>query len=320
MKYYVTLFDSHYLTRGLCLYDSLCNCCVDDFTLVVITMDEECNRVLKALGLDKMTVVSLDEFEDDELLSVKSSRSKAEYCWSSTAKSIIYVLEKFDAEDCTYIDADIMFFSDPEEILNQIPKDKSVMITEHRYTPEYDQSGASGKYCVQFMFFRKDENGLKALYWWKDRCIEWCGAVPTDGKMGDQMYLNDWPDRFDGIYVMEHLGGGIAPWNVQQYSFTDENNKIRFYHKESESSGNVVFYHFHAIEFFNKDVVRLCPAYYHLPDTSIAFLYKEYVRRINKVINTVDLHDGVYSNSGSFRDGVDNLQHDKNFYNFSLFL
>lgn len=320
MEYYVTLFDSHYLTRGLCLYESILKHSQSDFRLVVIVMDNECSDILRNLDLDKMIVVTLEEFEDAELLSIKAERSRAEYCWSSTAKSIIYVFDHFNVDECTYIDSDIMFFDDPQIIINDIPKDKSVMITEHRYTPEYDQTETSGKYCVQFMFFRNDPNGLKTLYWWKDRCIEWCGAETTCGRMGDQMYLDDWMDRFDGIYEMQNYGGGIAPWNVQQYSFYEKDNHLKYHLIDSNMDDKVIFYHFHAIEFFNKNVVRLCPAYYGLPDTAISYIYKHYIRMIEYVKKKYNLSKGTYSNEDVFRDDVNYLCHDKNFYNYSLFI
>jgi hypothetical protein len=68
--------------------------------------------------------------------------------------------------------------------------------------------------------------GMAVLNWWRDRCIEWCYARSEEGKFGDQKYLDDWTTRFDSVHVLEHLGGGIAPWNVQQYSFYRDKDAI----------------------------------------------------------------------------------------------
>ena len=78
-------------------------------------------------------------------------------------------------------------------------------------------------YNVQFMTFRRDARGLEALHWWRDRCIEWCYYRVEDGKLGDQKYLDDWPERFDGVHVLEHPGGGLAPWNVENYELARRN-------------------------------------------------------------------------------------------------
>lgn len=66
---------------------------------------------------------------------------------------MLYVLDHYDVDSCTYIDADLYFFSSPQILIDEVG-DNSVMITEHRYTEKYDQTKTSGKYCVQFVFLR----------------------------------------------------------------------------------------------------------------------------------------------------------------------
>ena len=110
---------------------------------------------------------------------------------------------------CTYLDADLYFFSSPEPIFSEF-NGRSILLTEHRYTKQYDQSVASGVYCVQFITFNADDDGLTALTWWRDACIDWCYARKEDGKFGDQKYLDAWPARFSGIHELQHLGGGVA--------------------------------------------------------------------------------------------------------------
>ena len=108
--------------------------------------------------------------------------------------------------------------------------EKSVLITEHRYTKEYDQSRTSGIYCVQFMTFKNDKNGMEALNWWRNACIEWCYSRFENGKFGDQKYLDDWLNRFKGVHSLKNLGGGVAPWNIQQYDLSKKEFELIFYH------------------------------------------------------------------------------------------
>ena len=89
---------------------------------------------------------------------------------------------------------------------------------------------------------------LAALGWWHDRCIEWCYQRFEDGRFGDQKYLDDWPTRFEGVHVLEHPGGGLAPWNISA-------------HRLGESEGSVlvdgqplIFFHHHALHLFQHDV------------------------------------------------------------------
>ena len=320
-RHYVTIFDSKYLLRGLALYTSLC-LHTKNFVLHMIAFDKESYEKLKELHLKNADIISLDDFEDQELLSVKGKRTKGEYCWTSTAKSILYIFQHEGCRDCTYLDSDLYFFNDPEILISEIPEDKSVLITEHRYTPEYDQTEISGKYCVQFMFFKNNEAGQKVLNWWKDRCIEWCYAIPEDGKLGDQKYLDDWMERFEGIHELQHLGGGIAPWNIQQYSFYREQTDVRFIHKMTGIPSNVIFYHFHNIEFFRQDVVRLTSGMYQVPSTGVCIIYKDYIRKCMELCQKFDLMDRMklWRNESEYRSDVESLFYDKNFFPHSLFL
>ena len=318
-RHYVTLFDSKYLLRGLALYESLCNT-TKDFVLYIICFDDLCYNKLIEFDLKNAKIISLQEFEDEELLSVKSTRSAGEYCWTSTAKSILYVFNHEECMDCTYIDSDLYFFEDPELLFDEIPSDKSVLITEHRYTPEYDQTMISGKYCVQFMYFRNDQNGRTVLEWWKDRCIEWCYAKPEDGKLGDQKYLDDWMDRFEGVYELQNLGV-IAPWNIQQYKFMGE-KKICFYHVNTGIQGNVIFYHFHNLKFYDKDVVKLTSGMYRLPESSVYSIYREYVRTCDKISKEFDLinRKEIWRNEEKFLSDTTKLNKSKNYFRYTELL
>jgi hypothetical protein len=279
--HFCTYFNSSYLGRGLVLYHSLLKHCPSAH-LYVIAFDDACFEYLEKLGLQSMTVIPLRDFEDEELLRVKPGRSTTEYCWTCTPSTVLYCLNTFDIESCTYMDADMCFYSDPSVLVAEM-KTASVLITEHRYTKEYDQSATSGKYCVQFMTFLKDEAGLKALRWWRNACIEWCYARHEDGKFGDQKYLDDWTTRFEGIHVLQHPGGGLAPWNVNQYNFKKESGTLTGTERSSGKKFDVVFFHFHSLRFFDDDIVQICDTGYEISDEVIGLFYKPYVRDLGKV-------------------------------------
>jgi hypothetical protein len=275
MRYFCTLFDSNYLDRGLALHESLLEQ-AKDFHLFIIPFDDEAQRKLQALRLSNVTLIPLSDFENDDLLRVKPSRSRGEYCWTSTPCAIDYVLQRFNLHQCTYLDADLCFYGDPGILLDEMGE-KSVLITEHRYTPEYDQSATSGIYCVQFLSIKNTAEGRLALSWWRDRCLEWCYARVEDGKFGDQKYLDDWTTRFNGVHVLQHPGGGVAPWNVQQYPVNrDAAGKWQV-------AGNhpLIFYHFHHVEFYPDDRVDFSP-YRHDAD-GVYSLYADYLRRLERI-------------------------------------
>ncbi len=295
MYNFCTLFDSNYLTRGMACYRSLEKHC-NDFHLYIFAFDAKSFNVLKKLNYKNATIISLNEFEDEKLLSVKSTRSIAEYCWTSTSSTILYVLENFNVDNCTYIDSDIFFYSSPKIIFDEMG-DKSILLTEHRYSPKYNKELKAGKYCVQFVTFKNDERALKALKWWRDRCLEWCFNRFEDGKFGDQLYLDDWTERFEGVHVMEHLGGGLAAWNIQQYYFENLNGNLIGTEINSGKKFNPIFYHFHYLRFFNNNQIELGRRT--LNKNVLDTFYKPYIEYLEEIKAEVTKLDGSFDPNGS---------------------
>ncbi|MEI7595024.1 MAG: glycosyl transferase [Bacteroidota bacterium] len=288
MYNFCTLFDSNYLTRGLAMYNSLKLHC-NNFHLYIFAFDEKAYSILNNLALEKVTVISLKDFESEDLLAVKPSRSIAEYCWTCTSSTIKYVLDNYKAENCTYIDADLFFYSSPKPLFDEMG-DKSVLITEHRYSKSNNRLEKAGKYCVQFITFKNNEEGLKVLNWWRNACIEWCFDRYEDGKFGDQKYLDDWTSRFKGVHELVNLGGGVAPWNVEQYKFFEKKD-LRLFLKTKQDlrTFEVVFYHFHYVRFYKNNLVDF--GWFKIPKSISKIIYFDYVKELDnslKQIKTID--------------------------------
>ncbi len=243
---FITLFDVHYLSRGIALHRSL-EAAAGAFRLRAVCMDEETEQALRRLDLANLVVVPLAEVErhDRALRGVKRDRTQVEYCWTATPAVCLYALETEPGlSEITYLDADLMFFSDPQPLFDELGDD-AVLIVPHRYTDEHGHmEQTSGIYNVEWLTFRRDDDGLAVLHWWHDRCIEWCYARYEDGKMGDQKYLDDWPDRFSRVHVLKHPGGGLAPWNVTNYELGEEDGV------PTVDGRPLVFYHHHSLRLY----------------------------------------------------------------------
>ena len=72
MLTFCTLFDSNYLDKGLVLYDSM-KSVMENFKLYILAMDARCEEILNDLALEHAIVISLNEFEDEEMLEIKVS-------------------------------------------------------------------------------------------------------------------------------------------------------------------------------------------------------------------------------------------------------
>lgn len=284
------------------MYQSLVKHC-DKFHLYVVAFDNITYDYFLKFPQENLTVISLKQFEDEKLLFVKSTRSATEYCWTCTASTVLYTINTFSLNHCIYIDADMCFYSNPQSLFNEWGN-KSVLITEHRYTSQYDQCEISGKYCVQFVGFKNDTDGMEALHYWRNACINWCYARVEDGKFGDQKYLDDWTTRFKNVHVLKHLGGGIAPWNMQQYEFKKENHKLIGKEKTSKNEFEVVFFHFHGLKIFKDNIVSLTGETYEMNSNALHLLYKPYVNDLFYVSNQIHINvnnrfnsNGAHENS-----------------------
>jgi hypothetical protein len=175
----------------------------------------------------------------------------------------------------TYLDADLWFRQSPARIFREFDASgRTVLITDHAYAPEHDQSATSGRYCVQFITFVR-EGGEVVRKWWEERCIEWCFARMEGGKFGDQKYLDDWPDRFSGeVHVLADERLALAPWNVTRFPY-----------------GGSVFFHFHSLRIASADCVDLGP--YPLPEPVIENVYGAYLKDLRAAVTMLELHGFV---------------------------
>jgi len=263
-RHYCTYFDRNYLTRGLAMIESLTRAEPAGCVVFVVCLDEMTHLTLRRLAIPNVRLIPLHDVEarDRALLAVKPGRTLVEYYWTLTPTVILRVLERHPEIDVlTYLDADLYFFSSPQPMFDELGR-ASILIHEHRFSPrQADLATHNGRYNVGLLMFRRDAAGLLALRWWRERCLEWCYARHEQGKMGDQLYLNDWPERFPGVVVLRHLGGGVGPWNHDQYEIGRSSDGTLLVEGQP-----LIFYHFHSLKLASPDLA-LPVAHAHYPLT-----------------------------------------------------
>jgi hypothetical protein len=237
--------------------------------------------MLKQLNLPNVTVISLNEFEDEDLLRVKPTRNKVEYCWTCTGSTIKYCIERYQLDHCTYIKADLFFFCDPDMIVRELYEaGKDVLITRHNFSKKYEPIlKIAGVYCAQFMVFRNTAQGMAVLNWWRNACIEWCYDRSEDGKYGHQKYLDDWTSRFPCVHECTLPGAGIAPWNATDYDVVEQSNcefPVQLVHCKKRLGSELFFYRFHKFRMLEKKVIWVIG--YRLPKKFMKHIYIPYTK------------------------------------------
>jgi hypothetical protein len=261
MEHYVTLFDLGFAPQGLALHLSLQRH-AGEHTLWVICMDEGVKDLLEKLHLPNVNALPLSDLETPELLNIRPTRTRAEYCWTLTPFAFDAVFDReSSATRVTYVDADVWLLRDPEPIFFDFDKSGAgVQITEHAYSPEYDQEATSGRYCVQFLTMERQRSD-HVRERWQQQCIDWCFARAEDGRFGDQKYLDDWPIEFPSlVHVASPRSRFQGPWNATRFPYSE-----------------AITYHFHSLRVVKGDRVRKVSRGYSIPEPHEVHVYRPYL-------------------------------------------
>ncbi len=272
------------MVRALTLLDSLRRC-GGEFKLYALCLDEQSLFVIQALGKDNVVPIQIAELEnyDPELAATKATRSLIEYYFTITPCWPLYLFDTFkEIEQITYLDADLYFFSDPETVFAEINK-ASIALSPHNFSPDHAEDIVYGKYNMGWITWRRDENGLTALKWYRESCIEWCYDRLEGDKFADQKYLEEIAG-FPGAKDIKHIGVNISEWSCNNYEFTLDDNDTPLVDGEP-----LVCYHFQRFWVTNnKSVNTVIPERHKNPDSVVMrHVFDPYFNRLNYFLDLV---------------------------------
>jgi hypothetical protein len=243
-------------------------------------MDGESFELLQKMKLDNMVLIRVDDIITEELVEVQKRTTKGQFCWICQPIICQYILKTFNAEIVIYLEADSLFFADPEILLQELG-DNSVSIVPHNFSPEFDNTEVAGEYCVQFNAFRNDEFSHKVLDYWKLNCFKYTNQdlIYVPG----QTCLDNWSSLFTGVKVIINQGAGVAPWNINKYKLSINNNVLYV------NDAKIVFYHFHQYGRYKDGAHEL--GSYPYSNEVIQFIYGKYINEIKAVERIVHQTD-----------------------------
>ena len=242
MQHFCTMFDQRYLTRGLQLYRSL-RIFVLGSPLWVLCLDLASEALLRRLALPDLQIVPLTQLEAQfpALAAAKANRQTIEYYFTLTPHLPLALLDWHpQIASLTYLDADILLYSDPQPVFAQIAG-ATCAIVPHRFPQHLRRLARLGTYNVGWQTFRRSPAAFACLNWWAARCREWCYDRYERGRFADQKYLDSWPTRFPGVAVITHPGVNLAPWNLDTHTITASAAGLRI------DGWPLVAYHFHGL-------------------------------------------------------------------------
>ena len=239
MRYYATLFDKNYLSRGKVMLQSLQDQTHNQSVLFVLALDQTAAEL--AAKWPNTRIVQIHDLEAffPNLLEAKANRSFVSYIFTLSPFLPLYILQKHpEISRITTLDADLLFLNSPEKVLESLG-DEKIGITQHGFPEEQKHKEIYGKYNVSFQSFPNTQNGLACLQSWAEDCLDFCGDyIDEKGRFADQKYLDFWSEKFHHVVDFPPTIG-LAPWNLKEQQLQQTNKKWQ------TKAGAPVFYHFH---------------------------------------------------------------------------
>jgi hypothetical protein len=268
---YATLFDRGYLLRGTAMIQSLLNHS-RDARVTVLALDWETREFLsKRFERTQVDVIQLDDLTSDTLWDARLSRIYRDFCWTLSSVLCDQLLERH--EEVIYLDADILFFNDPYELV-QLCRSGEVAAVPHGFPERLRSYEANGVFNVQWVYFG-GRQGKEACQRWKEQCLECCDLNPEAGVVGDQLYLDEWPSRYSAFVSLDHLGAGVAPWNHEVRNPRDASGTWMV-----DGEAPLIFYHFHGMKIADSGAVTMSGPIYSEVDPLPQPLYTEYLQKL----------------------------------------
>lgn len=289
-RIYCTYFDINYFHQGMTLISSLQKY-EPDSLIYVLALDDSVKKIITDPHINLLDINDL-KASFPELVEMHKKRKKVEFYFSLTPYLIKYIANLYAHQPCfiNYADADLFFFNSPIEIFTELVK-YDVALIPHGYARKIESKFLKyGTYNVGLVIFNNTPFGQEILEWWRARCEEWCQDIPENGKYADQGYLDQFKKLNGSVFIINHPGANLAPWNIANRKIELVDDQLRV-----NEQFNLIFYHFHGLKKFAS---YFFPNHlpYRAPLTKLikSKIYTPYINNLIKIENSSKIK---YSNN-----------------------
>ena len=243
---FVTYLDQRYVARAIVMLRSL-SVYSDGAPIFVLCFDDITEDVINGLNNPCITTIPHSEILDFEP-RLHDCQGRSRWAFYATHKPALprYVLARWpNISRVTHIDADTRFYSSPAPIFEEDPE-AAISVSPHRFGPRNDGlQNSFGVFNAGFISWRNCAVGNACLSDYMDDCINKVDENAVDGHYMNQGYLTNWPLRYPGVRVIEHLGANVAYWNAATHPMTVS---IRKGFPQIFVNGEpLIFFHFSAL-------------------------------------------------------------------------
>lgn len=293
--HFTTVLSETHLYKLVPMYISLKRYC-KNFKLFILCANDSVFNILNKINFEDIILIRLEEVENfaKSLKLAKENRTFHEYCWTLKPVLLYYIMKRFNsAKYFAHLDSDLFFFSTIDEVFNEKPN-ATIFLTDHRNSEEFKKYyELSGIYNTGFVGFRNCVISKNAAKLWMDRCIKKCTAVydKENKTFGDQRYVEDWPEIFPGVHIINSIGANAAFWNIKQYRVSNKDKSIYL------NDEKLLFYHYSGVSILGEREFDLS-YYYHIDDNNtLKYIYIPYIKILSEGIKNMKI-EFPWFNSG----------------------
>ena len=273
MEILCTYTDKNYLPQLLSLIESLIKNGKIEFRIYVLCLDEIVLQVLQKIDYAKVVTISHEQFlnENPNQKIALGNRPLLNYYYTCTPVLIRQAFKlNRDVARVTYIDADMYCMGDLKEYFTEIT-DKDISILEHRN--DSPLIAEHGKFNVSILTFTNSDESFACLSWWEKMTFQ--STAFNEKVFGDQKYLDEFPERFKNVHVIQHKGVGTAPWNINRHKTSLEGNNVLI------DNNKLIIYHFARLLIVNR--FMFIPARRsNINKSALRLIYKQYFGALRK--------------------------------------
>lgn len=309
IHYYYTVVSKEYTYKVLLLYYSMIKH-DESFRFYIICLNKDSRKLFESLGLSNAVLIDAEVLEayDEELAAVKGKRSIKQYAWAVKPSAALYIFEKYSKVDhIIWLDGDTLFLSSPEPIYEEWGE-YPVALTEEKFTGKYEHiAEIYGFYNTGFMGFRRSDTALKCLEYFRQKLMEWNYDEKEQYRWNDQLYVSDWPQRFENIEVIKNHGVNMTPFifnrllNEAEYSLSEKDGCLYM------GEVRITLFHFYGFNYLNRHEFELC-CYTDIYDQAeINKIYLPYIKGSVEMIDEIGKIDrGFYTEEPADRKNIRN--------------
>lgn len=181
-----------------------------------------------------------------------------EFCTAIKPFCFKYMMGIDGTESVMYFDPDIYVFNSLDCLYEKLDK-HSILLVPHIVQANLNNNNDivflnSGIYNLGFLGLKNSNTSLDMIEWWGRKLIDNCYDDILDGTFTDQKWMNFVTSLFpiEEVYVSQHLGANMAPWNFYEREVIFEARNVYVKSRITNSKVlPVIFVHYSGFDYRN---------------------------------------------------------------------